>query len=548
MNNCIIGDYNRASTEAARLQLDTLIKDLPITLRSGAGDVELTGLTDDSRAVGSNNLFIARPGADGDPMRFVASAVEAGATALLLPDGVECDAPEHVAVLQAKPGTFVDQRLAGQLAERFYAHPSKKLKLIGVTGTNGKTTTVTITKHLLESAGHKCGLIGTVELDTGSAAGPTPATLTTPGAIQLTQLLTEMVANGCTHCVMEVSSHALHQGRADHVRFAAAAFTNLTQDHLDYHGNMQAYADAKAILFESLDKDAVAVLNGDDPWSARMARGCCSNIAFSAVLKPDGELPPDQIGKRRCCVRPIELTAAASKAEFHGRLDSFTALLPMPGPHNLSNALQATALALVAGGLSAEQLKQGIETCKPVPGRLEPVGPDWPQTQGASSKSPDPLPTVLVDYAHTPDALENVGKALRDLTKGRLITVFGCGGDRDRAKRPLMSKAAQQYADVVVLTSDNPRTEDPQQILDDAAKGFAPHADAERREASGTEQHTIADRAEAIRFAINVADANDTVLIAGKGHEDYQILGTTKHHFDDREQAAAALREKTADV
>jgi UDP-N-acetylmuramoyl-L-alanyl-D-glutamate--2,6-diaminopimelate ligase len=519
------------------LQLDTLIKDLPITLRTGAGDLEVTGLTDDSRAVQPGSLFIARPGADGDVMRFVPKAIEAGAIALILPEdhcGVQDSLPDHLALVSVNPGVDLDQRLCGQLAERFYDHPSKQLKLIGVTGTNGKTTTATIVKHLLESAGHKCGLIGTVELDTGSPTGPKPATLTTPGAIQLSQLLAEMVANGCTHCVMEVSSHALDQGRADHVRFAAAAFTNLTQDHLDYHGSMPKYADAKAILFEQLDKDAFAIINGDDPFAARMARGCkAGSIAFSAVLKPDGELPPDQIGRRRCCVRPIELTAASSLAEFHGRLDSFIATLPMPGPHNLSNALQATALALIAGGLTAEQLKQGIETCKPVPGRLEPVGSDWPQPPDPNARTP----TVLVDYAHTPDALQNVGKALRDLTKGRLITVFGCGGDRDRAKRPLMAKAAQQYADVVVLTSDNPRTEDPQQILDDAAAGF----DA----ASNQETHTTMDRAEAIRFAINLASDNDTVLIAGKGHEDYQILGTEKLHFDDREHAAAALKEKS---
>ncbi len=520
-----------------------------MNLRQGAADIVIAGLSDDSRAVTPGMLFIARPapGADTnvDALRFVPDAIQAGATALLLPD-LDKDAiaalnlPDSVAVVRAKPDTTVDQRLCGRLAERFYDDPSTKLKLLGVTGTNGKTTTVTITKHLLESAGHKCGLIGTVELDTGSPAGPTPATLTTPGAIQLSQLLAEMVDNGCEYCVMEVSSHALHQGRADHVRFAAAAFTNLTQDHLDYHGNMQAYADAKAILFEQLDKDAFAILNGDDPWSARMARGCKATIAFSAVLNPDGQLPPEKIGVRRCCVKPIELTAASSHAEFHGRLASITAALPMPGPHNLSNALQALALAYLTAELTPEQLKQGIETCKPVPGRLEPVGPDWPATQAPSLKpQASVLPTVLIDYAHTPDALINVGSCLSELTHsagGRLITVFGCGGDRDRNKRPLMANAAQQYADVVVLTSDNPRTEDPEQILKDATAGFDP--------SSNKETHTIADRADAIRFSINLANANDTVLIAGKGHEDYQIIGTTKHHFDDREQAAAALREK----
>ena len=525
------------------MQLDTLIKDLPIALRRGAADGALAGLTDDSRHVTPGSFFVARPGSGGNALRFIPDAIEAGAAAVLLPamEGSavdQLDVPDTVSVAIAHAGVAVDQRLCGRLAERFYNHPSGKLKLIGVTGTNGKTTTVTITKHLLESAGHKCGLIGTVELDTGSPDGPAPATLTTPGAIELSRLLAEMVDNGCACCVMEVSSHALDQGRADHVRFTAAAFTNLTQDHLDYHGSMPAYADAKAILFENLDKDAVAVLNGDDTWSARMARGCQASVAFSAVLRPGMELPPDEIGKRRCCVVPIEMTASSSRAEFCGRLERITATLPMPGLHNLGNALQAAALALLAGGLTAGQLKQGLETCKPVPGRLEPVGPGWPDTSHQSPATR--LPTVLVDYAHTPDALINVGKALRGLIAGKLITVFGCGGDRDRAKRPLMAQAAQQYADIVVLTSDNPRTEDPQQILDDAAAGFTP---ATGHQPPATQ--TIPDRAEAIRFAINLAGENDTVLIAGKGHEDYQILGTDKIHFDDREHAAAALREKS---
>ncbi|MGB0767657.1 MAG: Mur ligase family protein, partial [Phycisphaeraceae bacterium] len=272
------------------MRFDSLIDKLPITPRRGSHSVDLAGLTDDSREVAPGDLFIARPGSDQNPMRFVPAAVDRGAAGLLLPDTHDAAIdslllPQHVAVATAKPDTPVDQRLAGRLAERFYDHPSTRLKLLGVTGTNGKTTTVTLAKHLLESAGHKTGLIGTVELDTGSPDGPTPAQLTTPGAIQLTKLLAEMVANGCTHCVMEVSSHALHQGRADHVRFAAAAFTNLTQDHLDYHGSMPAYADAKAILFENLDQDAFAVLNGDDPWAARMARGCKAQIAFSVVLE-----------------------------------------------------------------------------------------------------------------------------------------------------------------------------------------------------------------------------------------------------------------------
>lgn len=506
------------------MRLHELINNLPLTLTLGSGDAELTGITDDSRRVQPGALFIARPGADGDALRFLSAALHAGASAVLLPtmDHTQLDRltiAGGVAVVLADQDTAVDQRLCGRVAERFYDSPSARLKLIGVTGTNGKTTTVTIAKHLLESAGQRCGLIGTVELDTGSEQGPRPATLTTPGAIELSALLAEMVANGCSCCVMEVSSHALHQGRADALRFSAAGFTNLTQDHLDYHGTMDAYADAKAVLFEGLDEAAVAVLNADDRWSGRMARGCQASIIET------------RLDAGRCCVKPIRLAAGTSQAEFVGPWGAFEATLPTPGEHNLSNALQAAALAFAAGGLNTEQLKQGLESCHPVPGRLEPVGADWPERARREG-----LPIVVVDYAHTPDALENVGRVMSSVTTGRLITVFGCGGDRDRAKRPLMAKAAQQYADVLVLTSDNPRTEDPRQILDDASAGF----DADN------ETHILADRGEAIRFAINLAGAGDTVLIAGKGHEDYQILGKTKHHFDDREQAAAALREKTA--
>ncbi|MEO0475456.1 MAG: UDP-N-acetylmuramoyl-L-alanyl-D-glutamate--2,6-diaminopimelate ligase [Planctomycetota bacterium] len=514
------------------MQLETLFDNLPIKLPKSASAVEVTGLTDDSRAVQPGDLFVARPGVDGDAMRFVPSAIDAGAAAVLLPFGQDDALPEGVAIAHTKKKTEVDQRLCGQLAERYYDEPSKKLKLVGVTGTNGKTTTVTITRHLLQATGNKTGLIGTVELDTGSPDGPRPAMLTTPGAIELTKLLAEMVANGCTHGVMEVSSHALDQGRADHLRFAAAAFTNLTQDHLDYHGSMPAYADAKAILFEKLDKQAFAIINGDDPFAPRMARGCCATVAFSAVLDHSEEESPESLKIKRCCVFPFEMSAASSRAEFIGPFARIEATLPMPGVHNLSNAIQALALARLVSDATPQQLRDALEACPPVPGRLEPVGPDWPEPPSSDSQ----LPTVLVDYAHTPDALINVGKSLRELTKGKLITVFGCGGDRDRTKRPLMAKAAQQHADVVVLTSDNPRTEDPKQILDDAEAGF----DA----SSNNETHTLADRVEAIRFAIDMATESDTVLIAGKGHEDYQILGTQKVHFDDREQAAAALKAK----
>jgi len=520
------------------MKLLTLICDLPIVRAEGPCDAAaITGLTDDSRAVEPGNLFICR---EDDPviaLRYVEQSIQNGAAAILIPSAPSPESlrlPADVTLLRTKNGISLDQRLAGQIAQRFYGNPARKLKLLAVTGTNGKTTVATITQHLLNTAGLKCGLLGTIHLDTGSPDGPTPAELTTPGAIELAKVLAEMVEYGCKAVAMEASSHALEQGRTANLDFAAACFTNLSQDHLDYHKTMTAYADAKAILFESLDAGATAVVNADDPQATRMTQHCKADVLHTAVESHKGA---------EVTATAIELAAGHSDVRFAGPWGEITLRLPLVGTYNLSNALQAAALAHAVTGIEAAQLKTALEQCPPVPGRLEPVGEDWPHPPSAIRHRPSP--TVLVDYAHTPDALSNVTKALRPLTQGKLIVVFGCGGDRDRDKRPLMAQAAQQYADVVVLTSDNPRTEDPQQILDDTAMGFA-HADAEERsdEASGAAQHTIADRAQAICFSIDSAQPEDTVLIAGKGHEDYQIIGTEKIHFDDREQAAAALREK----
>jgi UDP-N-acetylmuramoyl-L-alanyl-D-glutamate--2,6-diaminopimelate ligase len=521
------------------MQLHALTQGCPVVCRSGPHDRPIPGLTDDSRRVQPGELFICRGALDARARGYVAMAAERGAGAVLT-DAQGADAlpplPETVTHLVARPGTAVDQRLAGRLAQRFFGHPARRLTAIGITGTNGKTTTATLTQHLLRQAGRRPGLIGTIHLDTGRPDGAQPAQLTTPGAIDLARLLAEMVANGLDSVVMEVSSHALEQGRADQAAFAAGCFTNLTQDHLDYHGTMQRYADAKALLFESLNADAAAVLNGDDPASERMARGCRAGIITTHVLKGSGASPR---GADAACVEALELSSAGSRARFTGRWGAFEARLPLVGPHNLSNALQAAALAHAVTAIDAPTLREALEGCPPVPGRLEPVGPDWPRPLRPDAAHP--LPTVLVDYAHTPDALVNAATSLRPLLPGagRLIVLFGCGGDRDRAKRPLMARAACAHADVAVLTSDNPRTEDPRLILADAAEGFA---DAPAH----VDTHTEIDRAEAIRLAIGMARADDTVLIAGKGHESYQDIQHVKHPFDDREHAAAALRERAA--
>lgn len=495
--------------------LDALIRDLGISRRQGAGDVQITDLTDDSRAATPGCLFVAR---QGEGWRdYVAQGVERGAVAVVAAEAIEV--PEGVALLLAER---VDQALAGRIAARFFGEPAKQLKLLGVTGTNGKTTVATLIQHLLNAHQTKCAFIGTTAIDTGHSDGPRPAELTTPGAIDLQRLFAEMVAQGRTACAMEVSSHALDQGRVDGLDFAVAVFTNLTQDHLDYHGTMENYAATKAKLFGSLSREATAVINVDVSYGYEhvMSEATEARLRWTSTKLN----PANSYGSpgSPAVAQPIELAASYSTARFVGEWGSVEARLPVVGDHNLSNVLQAISAADAVCSMR-QGLRAALESLPVVPGRLEPV-----KAEAADA------PAVLVDYAHTPDALMNVLAALRPLTSGRLITVFGCGGDRDRTKRPLMAKAAAELSDVAYLTSDNPRTEDPQQILDDTLAGM-PGALIERVTSE-------IDRAAAIRAAVMSASPNDTVLIAGKGHEDYQILGTEKIHFDDREHAAAALK------
>ncbi|MEO0514601.1 MAG: UDP-N-acetylmuramoyl-L-alanyl-D-glutamate--2,6-diaminopimelate ligase [Planctomycetota bacterium] len=522
------------------MDFSTLIADLGLTLVSGDGGTRLSDLTDDTRRMTAGGLFVARGVAGQDDGRwrgFVADAIERGAIAIVAPERVDVPEGVSLAVPNGDRPDTVDQRLAGQLAARFFGEPARQLKLIGITGTNGKTTVATLTQYLLNASGVKCGLLGTVAVDDGSPQGAKSAELTTPGAIDLHRHFAAMVANGCHSCAMEVSSHALDQGRVDGLEFDVAVFTNLTQDHLDYHGTMENYAAAKAKLFKSLshERDAVAVINTDDPHAGHM-------FPDWRVLKHTTELDQTrekfapggtkffrnfaaQIRELRADGSVVELSMSNGLVGDQAERFSFRVKLPLVGRHNVSNVLQALA-AVYAVRPVAAVLADALFSCPQVPGRLEAVRVKQPNT-----------PAVLVDYAHTPDALENVLNASRPLLPGggKLIVVFGCGGDRDRSKRPLMAQAACGLADVAVLTSDNPRTEDPQQILDDAIAGVPPEA----RDKLVVE----IDRAKAIESAILSANVNDTVLIAGKGHEDYQIIGTEKFHFDDREQAAAALQK-----
>lgn len=502
------------------------IHGLPLAPVRGRGDVVPDGITDDSRAIvpdGRRWAFIAREGAGGDGARFIDDALERGAAVILSRTGPTPEQARRrgeVVWVTVESGTL-GSGLVSELAERWFGHPAKKLRLIGITGTNGKTTTAHLVQRLVAAGGIPCGLIGTVVIDDGKERKP--ASLTTPGAIEMSGLLARMVDHGCGAAVMEVSSHALDQGRVSGLRFEVGVFTNLTGDHLDYHGTMEAYAGAKAKLFE---RSARALVNAADPYARRMVEGFSGPVTWCRVVDEGGAA-----GREASNVDAVieELAATHSRFRVEGLFDrAATVRLPLVGRHNVCNAVEALAAARVLGG-EREELVEALERCEAVPGRLEAV-------RGGGEGHP----AVLVDYAHTHDALDNVLRALRPLTAGRLIVVVGCGGDRDRSKRPKMARKAYELADYVVITSDNPRTEDPMAIIDDMLKGLPTE---DRRDKPVL---VLPDRASAIVHAVHEGREGDTVLLAGKGHEDYQIIGTTKRSFDDRIHAAAALRDYPA--
>ncbi len=399
----------------------------------------------------------------------------------------------------------------GPIAQAFFGWPARKLRLVGVTGTKGKTTFTYLVRHILSHCGINTGLLGTISYE---FAGKTiPAENTTPGPVLLAEMMAQMVNSGVTHAVMEVSSHALHQHRAAGIPFAIAAFTNLTGDHLDYHGTMDAYLDAKALLFEGLAASAAAVINRDDPAWEKLAKSTAAEVVLYGI---DGAADSAaDLTARAIRISPRGTSFELAVADGPNRKVSTNLI----GRHNVSNCLAAAASCL-ALGIKLEAIVEALQTEVIVPGRCQRV-------QGPSDFD------VFVDYAHTDDSLANTLSALRTLTKGRLIVLFGCGGDRDRTKRPRMAKVAQELADVVVLTQDNPRTEDPKQILSDILVGFEEDGKATLK--------VEPDRRAAIELAISQAATGDVVVLAGKGHENYQIIGTQKHHFDDTEVAAECL-------
>jgi len=521
------------------MKLGELIAGLAVRPAGRAGaapGVRVCDITDDSRTVVPGSLFIARGGSKDDGRKFVPDAVRAGAVAVLTDDpDVEVPRSEAVALLISDDLPVV----AARMAERFYGSPSSKLDLIGVTGTNGKTTTAHLVHQIMNGVGVRCGLIGTVVIDDGREVAP--AMLTTPPATELSRTMAVMVENGCSAAVMEVSSHALDQDRAAGLSFDIAVFTNLTGDHLDYHGTMEEYAAAKAKLFGSLPDTGWAIVNAEDPAAARMLQNCRANVLRCYVddaTAGAGKRAPVEAGVGACRATVRSMTMSGMVVCFAGPWGRFESPVRLVGRHNVMNALQALA-ACHAAGVQAAALERQIQVAEAPPGRLQPV-----------SEPSDPF-AVLVDYAHTDDALRKVMGTLRPLLEhrgpgqgskpaydGRLCVVFGCGGDRDASKRPRMGAVAAELADMVIVTSDNPRTERPSDIIDQILGGVP-----------GELRHKVtvdADRARAIQRAVEQSRPGDIVLIAGKGHETDQISpdgrgGTVRQHFDDREVAAAAL-------
>jgi UDP-N-acetylmuramoyl-L-alanyl-D-glutamate--2,6-diaminopimelate ligase len=471
------------------------------------GDGSVADVQSDSRRCGAGSCFVAVRGAAGDGHQYINVAVAAGARAVVCEDDAAVPPTTACAVVADT------RQCLGRLAQAIRGRPADKLVSIAITGTNGKSTVAHLIRSVLAAAGHNPALLGTISYQTG--ARNVPATNTTPGPVELAEMTAEMVASGKTHLVMEASSHALDQRRTDGLDFKVAVFTNLTGDHLDYHVTLDSYLAAKRRLFEQLDADATAVLNRDDPAGGRMAAATAAKVVWYGLSDAADVWAKiekiDSSGTRFTLMRGSE------------KVPVFT---PLIGRHNVMNCL-AAASACLSLGVDAGDIATALASVEKIRGRLERVGCDMPFD-------------VFVDYAHTDDALRNVLGALRPLARGRIVVVFGCGGDRDRTKRPRMARVAEELADRIIVTCDNPRSEDPKAIIDQILVGMT---DAGRRRTD-----VRPDRREAVEQAINRAQPGDVVVIAGKGHETYQDIGGRKIHFDDVEVAADAIGKRKARV
>ena len=476
------------------MKLSELLKNVKTIAIHGNTDVEVKGVNIDSRKIEDGHLFIAMKGTQVDGHKFISKAVESGAVAVLLEEMPET-LDEKITYIQ----TASTEEAAGKVATIFYGEPSCKLKLIGATGTNGKTTIATLLYKLFRELGYKVGLLSTVcnYIDDKEV----PASHTTPDPIELNRLLADMVEAGCEYAFMECSSHAIHQHRISGLEFAGGIFTNLTRDHLDYHKTFENYRNAKKMFFDGLSKNAFVITNADDKNGMVMVQNTKATVKTYSIK------------------RMADFRAKILECHFEGmylEIDGKEVGVQFIGKFNVSNLLAVYGTAVMLGK-KPEDILVALSTLKSVNGRLEPI------------QSPEGF-TAVVDYAHTPDALENVLGAIHDVLDnkgGHVITVCGAGGHRDKGKRPLMAQEAVKQSDKVILTSDNPRDEEPQAIIDDMLAGL----DATQRK----KVLTIVDRKEAIRTAAMMAQKGDVILVAGKGHENYQEINGVKHHFDDHE-------------
>ena len=476
------------------ITLSQLLKNVKPTEIVGSTDIEVTGINIDSRKIEDGHVFIAMRGTQVDVHDFIDKASELGARVIVCEEKPE-ELKEGVCYVVVQSTTDV----VGEMATHFFGDPSRKLKLCGVTGTNGKTTIATLLYNMFRKMGHKCGLLSTVCNYIEDEA--VPASHTTPDPIELNRLLAKMVEAGCEYAFMECSSHAIEQRRIGGLRFVGGMFTNLTQDHLDYHKTMENYRDAKKLFFDGLPKDSFAIINADDKNGMFMVQNTKAKV------------------KTYSYQRVADYKARIIECHFEGMyldIDGKEVGVQFIGKYNVSNLLAVYGAARMLGK-SQDEILLVLSTLHSVSGRMEPV------------RSPEGW-TAVVDYAHTPDAIENVLKAINEVVdgKGQVITVCGCGGNRDKTKRPLMAREAVKQSDRVIITSDNPRNEEPQDIINDMLAGL--NAQQMKKVIS------IADRREAIKTACMMAQKGDVILIAGKGHEDYQIVKGVKHHFDDKEE------------
>ena len=490
--------------------LKDIISTLDVQQVQGDQNVSIQDITADSRAVKLNSLFIALDGATVDGHNYIDKAVAAGAVAVIVSKPVTV--PDDVCVI-----TVSDTRQAMMVCvPYFFDYPANRMRMVGVTGTNGKTTTTHMIRHILKAQGHKVGVIGTVHIMIGDTSYPIHNT--TPDVVDLQHILHQMVQENVEYCVMEVSSHALALGRVSGVEFDTAVFTNLTQDHLDFHKTFENYLAAKCKLFEQVSaSDQVkdnkgAVINIDDSYGHRvMEKTTAPTITYSTL------------GKGTLNASDVHMSTKNSQYTVNYKGESYPVSMNTTGLFNVYNTLAAIG-ACLQEGISMEAIDTALKTFSSVPGRFELIeeGQDF---------------AVVVDYAHTPDGLQNILETAKAIKENSIIIVFGCGGDRDATKRPIMGRIAAEYGDKIYVTSDNPRTEDPVQIVKDVEVGVK---EALR---DGTSYEVIVDRREAINHAIHDAKAGDIVIIAGKGHENYQILKNETIHFDDREEARKALKE-----